>query len=353
MNNRMSFTQKGLSLLTALSLGVIGGLSSNIKTAQADTYNYGGAILVQQDSLNEQKMTIEEYAIGCENAYNYLHQFIDYDHMRQDVQSLYYLVNIDYISQELKDELVRKNIIKDIDFENMDKGGMELVANAFNAINVMNDYVQSQVRLNENFLPESIINVAYLCYDEHDRELVTDMHNNYFYAYKNGRYPNENFTKVFKQLTTLNAAEHAGNASELSVGARWIAHNIIGGATMQLLRDDMQEDFSQEELFYFFIAEELLKGQWKINPEVRWDMNCLSEHEAEVFSFGQLWTFVYDLVNNDLFRVLQGFSKSCCDEKCEVQVNKEAMLRQALEYCRVACMSAPIFEIKENHVKRA
>lgn len=352
MSNRMSFTQKGVSLLTAITMGMIGGLSSNIKTVSADTNNNGAYVLVTQDALDEkQKMNMQDFAAGCGEAYHYLSQFINYDHMQQDVQSLYYLVNIDYVSQELKDELVSQGFIKEVDFDNMDKGGMELVANAYNLINVMNDYVQSQVRLSENFLPESIINVAHLCYDEHDKELVTDMHNNYFYAYKNGRYPNDNYTKVFKQLTTLNAAEQAGNAFELSVGARWIAQNVIGGATMQLLRDDMQEDFSQDELFYFFIAEELLKGQWKINPEVRWDMNCLSEHEAEVFSFGQLWTFVYDLVNNDLFKVLMGFSKTCCDEKCEVKVDKQAMLEQAVAYFKDAYMTTPLAE--ENHIRRA
>ena len=316
--NKMNLTQKGLSLMIAAAMGLVGGITT--KTAQADTFTYGGATLVQPDSMDEEKaqMTdIETFATQCNAVYNYLKQFINYDHMQADTQSLYYLTNIEYISPELKDELISKGIVFDVNIENNE--GIQLLADSYNLINMIADYNQSQIRLNENFLPESIINVANFCYDEHDAKLVNDMHENYFYAYKNGRFPNDNYTKVFKQLTTLNAAEHEGNASELSVGARWLAQNSIGGGVMQLLRDDMQEDFSIEEKYYFFVPEELNKGQWIMNPDIRWDLNCLSEHEFEVFNFGELWTFVYDLVNNDLFRYLEGLPKSCCDEKCAVE----------------------------------
>ena len=312
MNNnikKLKINKEGLSLLLAFTMGTGVAL---VKDAHAETYTYGNATLVQQEMV-ERPMTIEEFAINCNSTLGYLKQFINYDHIQQDLQCLYYLTNIEYIPDEVKSELVEKGIVYNFDFNTGE--GIELLANAYNLINVIADYNQSQIREVKNTSPSNIIDVSAFCYDEHDAKLVNDMHNNYFYAYKNGRFLNEYYTKVFKQLTTLNAAEHEGNASELSVGARWLAQNSIGGGVMQLLRDDMQEDFTTDELYKYFDGQQLSMGQWILRDDLHFDLNCLSEHEYEVFNFGQLWTFVYDTVNNDMFRVLENFNKSCnpCD----------------------------------------
>ena len=156
---------------------------------------------------------------------------------------------------------------------------------------------------------DKLIDVSKLCYGDYDIKLVHDMHTNYFDAYKNGRFYNEDYEMIFKQLTTLNAYEQAGNADELSVGARWLAQNSIGGGVMQLLRDDMQEDFPRSELDKYFVKSELNKGQWILRDDISLDINCIkTELEFEVFNFGQLWHFVYDTVNNDIFKT---FEKDC------------------------------------------
>ena len=317
MNNNIKLkevTNRGLSLAAALAMGAFGATVSN--NAEAETYSYGDAILVQQE-MHEKNMTMEEFAIDCNATVNYLKQFIDYDHIQQDTQCLYYLTNIEYIPQELKEELISKGIVYNVNLETNE--GIELLMNAYNLINMIADYNQSQIRQQANTTPESIIDVSCFCYDEHDAKLVSNMHSNYFYAYKNGKFLNDYYTKVFKQLTTLNAYEHEGNASELSVGARWIAQNSIGGGVMQLLRDDMQQDFTQEELYSYFDRTQLNMGQWILRDDLSFDFNCLSEHEYEVFNFGQLWVFVYDNVNNDMFRELENVRLSCtslCDNPC-------------------------------------
>ena len=126
-------------------------------------------------------MTIEDYAIGVNTAVAYLKQFINYDHIQQDTQCLYYLTNLDYIPNELKKELIDKGIVYDFNIETNE--GIELMMNSYNLLNMIADYNQSQIRKEENATPESIIDVSCLCYDEHDAKLVSDIHSNYFYAY--------------------------------------------------------------------------------------------------------------------------------------------------------------------------
>ncbi len=310
MNNKLSFKGKVTQSLLAF-LALTGGNFSLVKQANAETFNFGGATLVQQE-VDSKPMTIEEYAQGVNDSINYARNYINYDHLPQDMQCLYYLANINYIPVEVKQELIANGIVYDF---NMNTGeGVELLQNAYNLINVIADFNQSQIREEKNTMPESIINVAHFCHDEHDAKLVNDIHNNYFYAYKNGRFRNDYFTQVFKQLTTLNAAEHAGNAFELSVGANWLTENVIGGGVMQLLRDDLQADYTFNELIQYFDEAELNKAQWilKEHYDKPMDLNCLDDLQDEVFKFGQLWKFVYDNVNNDMFKELEGVHNCMC-----------------------------------------
>ena len=155
---------------------------------------------------------------------------------------------------------------------------------------------------------EALIDVSHVCYDEHDRNLLHDMHENYFNAYKTGRFmnmerteENEYFVKVFKQLTTLNAYEGAGNAFEVSMGARWLSQQSIGNNVMQMLRDDMQDHYTIDERAKYFYKDLLTQGQWWLRDDYSIDDNCPTDLELEVFKFGQLWWFCYDTVNIEMF----------------------------------------------------
>ena len=292
-------SKKLLSMLTAgvlMATPVMAHANSN-KTE--DTNETEFTLVVQEKEFTP--LTMDEYYIGISNSYSYLSKFIQYNGMQEDLQCLYYLTNREYMPLEDEQELIDSGIVYKTSVEEQK---FENFMRAYNLINVIADYNQSVIR--ETNDSNMLIDVSYLCYGDNDKILVHDMHMNYFNAYKNGRFDNEYYQKVFKQLTTLNAYEKAGNASELSVGARWLAQNSIGGGVMQLLRDDMQEDFPRSELDKYFVKSELNQGQWILREDISLDLNCLrNELEVEVFDFGQLWHFVYDTVNNDIMKTFE------------------------------------------------
>ncbi len=291
----IKISKKLLSLLTAGMMFATPVASANSEKSKNNNKN--DFELIQQ-TKEKSPITMVEYKLGVQNAYVYLSQFINYDNMQADLQCLYYLVNREYMPKDIEEELINSGIVYETNF---DEQKYENFMRAYNLINVIGDYNQSTVRHTNDL--NKMIDISMLCYDEADIDLVHDMHTNYFNAYQNGRFDNEYYQMVFKQLTTLNAAERAGNSHELSVGARWIALNSIGGGVMQMLRDDMQEDFTRQELDQYFDKGELNKGQWILRNDKSLDLNCLeNELEYEVFNFGELWTFVYDNVNNDIMK---------------------------------------------------
>ena len=296
----INFRQRFLSIITAGMLLVTPTIGHTDDNKNEDNNSEQEFTLVMQEK-EIKPMTIEEFRLGVKEAYDYLKVFIDYDDLQKDLQCLYYLVNRDYIKGDVEKELINNGIVYET---SIDEQKFENFMYAYNVLNLIADYNQSVIR-KTNSLSE-MIDVSMLCYGEYDRKLVHNMHENYFNAYKNGRFNNEYYQMIFKQLTTLNAYEKDGNASELSVGARWLAHNSIGGGVMQLLRDDMQEDYQRSELDKYFDKAELNHGQWILKDDISLDLNCLkSELEEEVFNFGMLWNFVYTNVNNDIFKTFE------------------------------------------------
>lgn len=287
-------------LLSMLTAGVLMAtpVMANAENEKSENTSDTEFTLVMQEK-DYAPLTIEEYRLGVKEAYNYLVQFINYDNMQADLQCLYYLVNREYIPADVERDLISDGIVYETDFNEQK---YENFMRAYNLINVIADYNQSTIRKTDTV--GEMIDVSMLCYGNADRTLVHKMHDNYFNAYKNGRFDNEYYQLVYKQLTTLNAYEQAGNASELSVGARWLALNSIGGGVMQMLRDHMQETYPRSELDKYFVKEELNKGQWILRNDISLDLNCLKDElEVEVFNFGILWSFVYDHVNDDIMKL--------------------------------------------------
>ena len=162
-------------------------------------------------------------------------------------------------------------------------------------------------------ITDELIDVSKLCYDEYDSKLVHDMQVNYIKAYQAGIIDGEYFEMVFKQLTNLNAREHAGNVAELSVGARFIAQNVIGGEFMQMIRDFLGERYSKQELSEYFVLAELNKQQWILREDKPLEFGCLkNELEVAVWYFAQAWSYVYDHVNDDIMKT---FENDCIKSK--------------------------------------
>lgn len=295
-----------LSLLTAGMLLVtpVAAHSENTETERTNDVEF--TLVMQEKEYTP--LGLNEYIAGVEQSYNYLKNFISYDTLQEDLQCLYYLTNREYMPKEEEEYLIKSGIVYETSF---DEQKFDNFFRAYNLLNIIADYNQSVIRKTDNI--DDLIDVSMICYSDADKALVHKMHENYFYAYQNGRFDNEYYQMVFKQLTTLNAYERAGNADELSVGARWLAQNSIGGGVMQLLRDDMQEDFPRSELDKYFVKAELNKGQWILRDDISLDLNCLKDElEVEVFNFGELWHFVYDTVNND---IMKSFENDCTKSK--------------------------------------
>lgn len=324
LKNLKIFNKKTLSLLTALMIGAtpIAASASNYDDEEDVSFNeevnyddlFAGFALVEQE-VEKNPLTVEEYVAGVKKAYTYLAQFINYDHMQEDVQCLYYLVNRDYIKEDVEELLISKGIIYPTSLENNE---MQNFMHAINLLNVRADYNQSKIRIdykNDGIYEDNLIDLSKFCFDEHDAKLVRNIFLDWVNAYKTGRFSTDNvyYKSAFKRLTNLNAMEGNGNVAELSVGARWIAQLGIGNDIMQMLRDDMQEDFPRSELDKYFVAGDLNKGQWTLRDDVSLDLNCLkNELEVEVFNFGELWYHVYTTVNNDIF-------KSFSDRNCKTK----------------------------------
>ena len=302
----IKISKKFLSMLTAgmlMATPVVGHTEKNNEENSETSFK-----LVQQ-IRKEATMTSVEYALGVEKAYNYLTKFISYGDMQRDLQCLYYMVNIEAMSKDVQKELIDNGYVFETNF---DEGKYQNFENAYGLINVILDYNQSMV--SEVSDASELIDVSELCYDENDKALLHDMHVNYYNAYKAGKYYNESFEDnpyyemVFKQLTTLNAQERAGNSAEASTGAEWIALNVIGGDVMQMLRDHMGETYPRKELDKYFDKGELNQKQWILRTDVSLDINRCYEKpdlESEVGDFGNLWQFVYDDVNNNIMKLFQ------------------------------------------------
>ena len=290
-----------LSAITLMTTPVLGHADGEKSEDSGLTFE-----LVQQVK-EKTPITMEEYKLGVQNAYVYLSQFIKYDNMQADLQCLYYLINRSYMPKDIEDELISNGIV----FETHLYDQMESFMRAMNLINVINDSNQSTVRKNDINL---LIDLSKLCFADADINLVHDIHTNYFNAYQNGRFYNESFEDneaykmLFKQLTTLNAAEQAGNASELSVGARWVVYNSYVISTMEMLATDMQEEHSIGELSKYFDRLELNQDQFIVIEDADFHPGrCVEKPdlEAEAGDYYTLWHYGIDTAHNDMFKTFE------------------------------------------------
>ena len=218
------------------------------------------------------------------------------------------------IPQEVKEELVNKGIVFKVDFDTYQ--GMELFGNAYNLINGINEYNQSEIKEGHS---RNVIDASILCYDEHDRELVHAMHEEWYQAYVTGMpgekgslIENEHYNALFKMLFDLGYAEQTGNAHEATVGGRWLGLNVYGNEIRQLIYDYIQSHYSPEEIYQYFVRESWNAGQLEVRKDFTLDTNCLrNELEVLAFQVGQIDVFVYQTINNDIFREVENFGRKC------------------------------------------
>ncbi len=287
--------------LLSMLAGAVIGVTPLAATSEAKETT-GFTLVKQEMKIEGNDLNLDNYTKELEATYNYLKQFINYDNLQADLQCLYYIANRTYMSTDVNNELTEYGAIYGIDnVKNNFENAFALISkiNEYNENTIRNDYQNNTMDINH------LIDISKLCFDEHDRNIVRSMFENYFNAYKNKLFDNEDYTAVFKELTTLNSEERLNNAHELQTGAMWISQITIGREVMEMLHDDMLNDYSIEELSKYFVREELEKGNWILRDDVSFDLNCLSELEYEIFNLGELETFCYNQVNNNIFRIFE------------------------------------------------
>ncbi len=331
MIKNIKLSKRLLSLLTGMAIGITPiAASSETKSTQ------GFTLVKQEMKIEGNDLNIDNYTKEMEKAYNYLKQFIDYDNLQSDLQCLYYISNRTYMNTEVNNDLIDYEAIYGND--NIAKN----FENSFRLINIINEYNENTIRndyTNNTMDINHLIDVSLLCYDSHDREIVRSMFENYFNAYKNNRFENKDYTNVFKELTTLNSEEKLNNAHELHTGTMWLSEITLGREVIEMLHDDMLNDYSIEELSKYFIREELEKGNWILRDDVSLDLNCLSELEYEIFNLGELETFAYDQVNNNIYKL---FDAQNMEKKENIMLDNEELSEDDNDYQKSQCFEENI-----------
>ena len=107
MKNLKINNKKILSIISALMLSATPAVAN--ATSQNNS-NESVFHLVKQEVKKEPR-SMNTYSEGVEKSYNYLKNYIDYDHMLLDVECAYYLINREYISSELEQELINSGYV--------------------------------------------------------------------------------------------------------------------------------------------------------------------------------------------------------------------------------------------------
>ena len=323
MIKNIKLSKKLLSMLAGIVIG-----ATPVASSASNNETKGFTLVKQEMKVEGKDLNIENYTHELETVYNYLKQFINYDNLQSDLQCLYYISNRTYMSTSVNNELIDYEAV--YGEENLNQN----FEKAFNLINIINEYNENTIRndyLNKTMDINHLIDISTLCYDEHDKEIVRSMFENYFNAYKNNLFENESYTEVFKELTTLNSEERLNNAHELQTGAMWLSQITLGREVIEMLHDDMLNDYTIEELSKYFIKEELEKGNWILKDDVSLDLNCLSELEYEIFNMGELTTFCYDQVNNNISKI---FDVRDIENKelIEIEDEEDSNLQENMEH---------------------
>ena len=273
--------------------------------------------LTAQESASH-PMTMEEYTEGVINAYTEISKYFSYDHMMADIQSAYYLVNYEYISDELEAELVENGYITEVDMVdaegNFTKDNPEGWVNTDNFTslkNKINKYNQETIHMDYDKKKKNIehlIDPSVLCFDEHDRENVHNLFVKWFDAYnlkKNSIMSNEAFDEATEHVLGNNAIDGQEDIYEASVGARWLMRKVTGGDLMQFMRDYLDENYRKQhktkELEKYFQPDKLSESQYFLKEGIDLDYECPDELEYIVVNFGQYWHHILTTVNNDMY----------------------------------------------------
>lgn len=264
-------------------------------------------------------ISFDQYKNSVENAYRSISQQFDYDNLIPEIQSAIYLVNYEYMGEQLEKDLASSKIIYEgriID----DKGnvsvnnaiGWKNIENYTNLISAINAYnqvtIQESYRKNGKVNIDSLIDPSVLCIDEYDRICTHQLFEGLINAYNLAPY------SIVTNDSFINTSDQLSNLGDISVGARWNVLNTIGNSLLQFERDYMFKNFSMEELEKYFKSEKLKDNQLEIRADYKNTKIDKTNIEAalRLLTLQQLANYYnegYDLcsktVNKDLFNLIR------------------------------------------------
>ena len=294
--------KKIISILAAAMLTTGPALAN----AESNTSNTGFTLVRQEMKVEGNDLDINKYSENLEEGYNYLKgfngpEFEDYDTLLTDLELVYYVACSPYMSSDTKDKLIKERIVFGEEYvkENFKRSfGLIDRINEYNARVIKEDYENKTMDI------KHLINPGFLCFDPHDREIIESMFNNYYEAYKNGLFDTAEYVEVFKELTTLNSEEKRNNAFNSESGAMWIEQMTVGRQTIKMLYDDLLIHYTIDELSEYYVREKLENGIFELRDDTpSFDFECLNDLENRIFNIGELETFCYALVNNNMYKL--------------------------------------------------
>lgn len=246
----------------------------------ASTY-YGISYKSKQDPTDELRVEFEEpketmtfdmdlrdYEIGVSKAYKEISKYINYDNMKNDIYSFFYLVNYGYITDELEKEIIEKGYIKPNDLFD-DEGklrasdeGMTNFDNYSRLKNYIMDYNERKAEIGgktkEIASIGEYIDPSVLCMTEEDKEIVHNLFVYYVEGYDltpNSIMHNKDYLELSKKLLVLDGGQL--ETSPQKVGIRWMINNVIGYYLMDFEQDYMLANYSMNELSEYFEQTDL------------------------------------------------------------------------------------------------
>ena len=226
------------------------------------------------------EMTYDQYLEGVNKVYNYLSQYISYDHMLDDVKSVYYLANFEYVSEDLERQLISEGYITERDmidaegnFSKQNPNGWTNTDNFRSLMNAMNDYNQSTIHEDYNHDTMDIshlINPSIICFDQvRDGKYANELFTKWFNAYNlepNTIRSNQSYLEADKMIRDIYDAE-------LSVGGEFLILFSSGNDVMQFERDYMFKNYDMTDLDKYYIPSEVRQMQLFLQEGVNIDTN--------------------------------------------------------------------------------
>jgi DNA-directed RNA polymerase subunit RPC12/RpoP len=215
-------------------------------------FSYEYRLLDKRKNEISADMTKDDFNDIVSKMYNVCSKYFNYDHMLKDIMAAVYLVNYDYISDELRAELQSSNCISD---------EKENIMNYVNFINCVADYNQRTIHL--SYLKgekqgAQLLDLSSICYDDYDRKVSSLLFRDWFESYDLGKRTassNNNLTSLVYNI---------GNFKDMSSGAYYNSMRTIGLNMKQFLQDYLYENFSRRELEEFFDGEKLDSMQFEL-----------------------------------------------------------------------------------------